>query len=199
MNFEDLGLWKEEEALIHLCLTEALNFLINTVEPTEVEDSITGKLHKLLLNARKRHRLRPIAVRQLAVYAEISDAKPEGLPDIGFLWDDSDHNQIEYHVECKRLSYVHTSQCKDYVGEGVLRYHQSLYGKDKPSGTMIGYVQSGDLSSILNKVNEYATKHRIGEIQLETWHTGGTSSLRHILFRPENFDLTHLWVDLRPQ
>lgn len=198
MGFFDLDLWKQEEIRIQTCIEEALINLLQEgeVKADEIEDSISGKLYHHLIRAKKKHRLVPNAKRQIAVYDENNEVTPIGYPDFGFVWNDTEYNQIEYHVECKRLSCTKKAHCKDYVKKGIKRYQDSLYSKNQFSGTMIGYIQEGDCEYILNNVNISAKEISISQLALiGDWKRKGVSKLDHKLSRPEQFSLFHYWAD----
>ncbi|MTJ08782.1 hypothetical protein [Anabaena sp. UHCC 0204] len=112
-----------------------------------------------------------------------------------------------YEIECKRLGKKDISGrsfVAEYVNKGILRFTTSThrYGQFTSSGAMIGYVQDMELQDILNEVNSFAVSASLPEILLspEGWKVE-TSILEHRLDRldvqPTQFDLRHLWLDMR--
>jgi hypothetical protein len=93
-------------------------------------------------------------------------AREHKIPD--FYWSYVDYLAPEpeavarqFVVECKRL----TAATRDwdyiaqYVDAGVQRFvtEEHGYGKETPSGAMIGYLQTIDIDDALNGVNTHAT------------------------------------------
>lgn len=205
MNFTDLGLWKEEEKKIHDCITTALDDLINSfvVNSNDDEDTISGKLDKFLHMAKKKYKLKQFIIkRQVAVYAQPDDAKPNGYPDFGVFWNDSECDQHEYHIECKRVNPKNTSSgwnfCSQYIRNGVERYRCQIYGRNYCSGTMIGYIQLGNLDELLYLVNQEAGNQRIAKLDFDgKWNINSWTKFCNKLDHVEDFVLNHYWADFR--
>lgn len=204
MIFEDLGLWKEEEEKIHKCVKTALvDFIVaNKVATSDNEDTISGELYPFVLKAKKKFKLSQFIVRrQIAVYAEPTDAKPNGYPDFGFFWNDAECDEHEYHIECKRLNLKKSKSgwnfCSEYVCNGVQRYCKEIYGRGSKSGIMIGYVQAGGLDDLLLTINSEALRQNIEILSLEEpWYPQGCTKLVHEL-NGKSFVLVHYWADFR--
>ena len=112
-----------------------------------------------------------------------------------------------YDIECKRVGNDISSSrnlSKEYVYKGVSRFIQRThcYGQYTDSGLMIGYVQDAELQVILSEVNKALKSASLPEILLSSmgWEVD-ISRLDHRLERLDidtnQFNLTHLWVDLR--
>jgi hypothetical protein len=108
-------------------------------------------------------------------------------------------------IECKRLglSVAGHSLSKAYVFEGIVRFcrQSHRYGVYSAWSVMIGYVQSSDHNSILQKVNTHAQNAGIPTLRCSdaNWQPI-TSCLEHTFGRPfpvTPFRLLHLWIDLR--
>ncbi|MCZ8494033.1 hypothetical protein [Priestia megaterium] len=199
MGFSDLGLWKDQELKIHTCIDGALEKLRAEVKIDEnaIEDFISGKLHRYLLNEKKRLKLRAVQiVRQFAIYEEVDSAKPIGYPDIAYCWDDFDSNQIEYHVECKRLKFKDGLFSSNYVNKGISRYQKSFYSNGHPSGTMIGYIQKGSEVELLDEVNSFIPDP-VSSLSLEyNSAERGISKYKQNFKTSTLFQLSHFWVNL---
>jgi hypothetical protein len=110
-------------------------------------------------------------------------------------------------VECKRLSRPSTAQWnynREYIENGIRRFdsltHQ--YGKEVPSGMMIGYVIGMEPEEIRQEVNGHQTKLLPQNPELEFDFAADSpyqteQRLRRRATVPETFKLIHIWVDLR--
>jgi hypothetical protein len=118
----------------------------------------------------------------------------------------AEEHEISLHVECKLLGYPTSKNWilnKNYVTDGIKRF-DSLpheYGKRAPSGLMIGYIVSMELTEIVAEVNSHQKKHIPYNPPLQFQFD------RQSLFResqnlnrrnvsPESFRLIHTWVSL---
>ncbi len=70
---------------------------------------------------------------------------------------------IYYAIECKRLD-EYSQKIQYYIEGGILRFVNADYSKNLPLAIMIGYVEKGDLSIIVNKINE-KLDHRPSDIK----------------------------------
>jgi hypothetical protein len=120
---------------------------------------------------------------------------------------------LDYHVECKRLGAPSSrtwNLSRNYVTMGICRFcdPRFKYGEGTVSGAMIGYAQSMSLGMICEEVNENLRSALPKDAQ-PIWFTetdfaeDGLAKVSQKLVRnqvePPNFDLRHLWVDLRPE
>ena len=78
----------------------------------------------------------------------------------------------QFVVECKRLttssrSWVYTEQ---YVRSGVMRFitDEHAYGKDAPSGAMVGDLQAIELDIALQEVNACAVREQLPTLCLSS-------------------------------
>ena len=118
-----------------------------------------------------------------------------------------EEHEISFHVECKRLGNPTSASWnlnENYVKNGIKRFdcktHQ--YGKRAPSGMMIGYIISKTPKEIETEVNRYQNKHLPGYKDIRfifdtiiLFQTHQEIVRRSV--SPEQFELIHLWVDLR--
>ena len=112
-----------------------------------------------------------------------------------------------YVVECKRLGLPCGTWKlnKNYVQHGICRFVEPEwgYGKSVSSSAMVGYVQSMEFEDILVEVNGQVRQKTLATISLsaEGWKERGVSRLEQSLTRvripPREFQLRHMWVDLR--
>jgi hypothetical protein len=119
----------------------------------------------------------------------------------------ADEQEIPLHVECKRLGSPTSPSWnlnKNYVINGIKRFDCSThqYGKRSPSGMMIGYIISMTPQEIEIEVNGYQKKH-LPNCPAITFTFDGTTpfqthqQIRRRSVKPAQFELIHLWVDLR--
>lgn len=119
----------------------------------------------------------------------------------------SDEYEIALHVECKLLGFP-TSKTwilnKNYVTNGIKRFDSRTYryGKRASSGLMIGYIISMELDQIVNEVNKFQKEELPGNPILRFQFNlpplfKETQQLHRNNVNPKNFQLIHLWIDLR--
>jgi len=115
--------------------------------------------------------------------------------------------EIALHVECKMLGLPTSEKWilnRNYVKNGINRFdsHSYEYGKHAPSGMMIGYIRSMTPEEIQTEVNEYQ-KNLLPNYPAftfifdkeKTFKTCQSFQRLHVI--PLQFELIHLWVDLR--
>lgn len=207
MPWKSFNLWADEERRIHQCLTEALQQLIGrrVVRRTDDEKTITGQLRPILRSACKSKKDKGwVPQFESSSFAKETDANPVGHPDIRFVGVDTKNNFYDYDIECKLVRVKRSGKnwdyCAHYVEDGVLRYQSSKYAQSiPPMGTMLGYVQEGDFSVLLDTVNGKAKQQGLSVIQLKgAVMTKGVTTLSQNLIRRHNqFKLYHLWADFR--
>lgn len=115
--------------------------------------------------------------------------------------------EIALHIECKLLGNP-TSKTwilnKNYVTNGILRFDNEIheYGKQAPSGIMIGYIVSMKPEQIVDEVNiwqqEQCPHNQALSFQFNTPPVfEEKQNLNRKNVEPKSFHLIHLWVDLR--
>ena len=119
----------------------------------------------------------------------------------------SEEHEIPFHVECKLLGFPTSSSWKlnkNYVTKGMKRFDcdSHEYGKRAPSGMMIGYVIDMEPEEVLEEVNRHKHQHlsyfpAICMAIDEATVLQNRQNLERKHVAPKEFDLTHLWVDLR--
>ena len=114
---------------------------------------------------------------------------------------------VGLHVECKKLgkpSSIRWKYNKQYVTDGIKRFdsEKHQYGMNVVSGMIIGYIVSMLPEDILKEVNESQRNFLKGYPALKfnfllrpVFSEQQKIVRKHII--PKNFQLLHLWVDLR--
>lgn len=207
MNWASLQLWSEdEEKRIHDCLVEALRQLIATqsITSTAGELKISGKLRPHLYRTKKKQKLAWTLQFETSSFEHEYSPKPYGHPDIRFSYNTPDHDQYDYDVECKLVRVKREGKawdyCQHYVVDGVKRFLTGKYAQSiPPRGAMIGYVQAGENSLLLDWVNRIHQNNQLEELMLHTPFAEGdvTRFLQKLDRASDICFLTHLWADLR--
>jgi hypothetical protein len=196
-------LWQRHRERYMKIFCRALNLLEIDDEQRKDEDIISEKLFPIL-----RHICRIDGKGAALPNWELPIHHNHKRPDftcalINVNADSDDMYEIPLHIECKRLGEKPSSTWnlnKNYVENGIKRYDDNEYdyGKNAPSGIMIGYIVSSRKMNILNEVNNYLPKE-IGPLKfvspekLEIYE----SKYQRKLTTPFDFTLHHIWVDLR--
>lgn len=221
-RISSLNSWGTLETLVLEVLILALKILSNEHKLPQGENKLNRKFFYCIRRANHRLLSNNRGIRSLPFYEaknqpdvddETRAKREDKVPDFQWSLHDAQESNPEksfkyYVVECKRLGLPSSSSWKfneNYVLNGVCRFviAEWGYGKSSPSGAMIAYVQSMDMSEILDEVNRAGKANNLSEIRLseEGWRNNGVSKLNHQLNRPEvpptPFNLTHLWLDLR--
>lgn len=69
-----------------------------------------------------------------------------------------DENQY-YTIECKRIN-KYAKYIKKYINEGINRFVIEKYSKNTYFSGMIGFVEDGNIKSIIKKLNKYLKQHK---------------------------------------
>jgi len=76
--------------------------------------------------------------------------------DHGFVTEALEHYTIEEDIyfafECKRLK--HKSKNSQYIEQGIKRYVENAYAGAMPFAGMIGFVEAGEIHTIVNDINQ---------------------------------------------
>ena len=138
-------------------------------------------------------------------------ASERKIPDL--YWGYIDHQEPDprrsarnFVIECKRLgspSHSGSSLNAKYVDDGVRRFVdiEWKYGKNVPTGAMIGYMESLTPEQILVDVNGCLETRYIPTLTLSSTLESSLSEMEHSFDRPfeiSPFRLLHLWIDLHP-
>ena len=207
MTWSSLNLWaKDEEPKIHSLIVEALTLLANSkaVNSEDEELTVSGKLRPILYKVKKERDLVWTLQPEASSFEGITDPKPWGHPDFRLSGITPEFDQYDYDIECKLVRVQRKGKnldyCQHYVTDGIKRYQVGKYAQSSPPmGTMIGYMQEGDIQTLLGVVDGIALRecstniHVKGPIVL-----GGVTQMSQKLVRAvDSFILYHMWVDLR--
>jgi hypothetical protein len=120
-----------------------------------------------------------------------------------------EEHEIPLHIECKLLGQPKPSSPswefnKNYVTNGIKRFDSKRheYGKRALSGLMIGYIISMEPRTILDEVNNCQRKELPDNPYIKfTFKKSKTfqsyQELKRKTVKPSDFNLIHIWVDLR--
>lgn len=120
-----------------------------------------------------------------------------------------EEHEIPLHIECKLLGQPKPSSLsrkfnEKYVTDGIKRFDSKSheYGKRALSGLMIGYIISMEPKTILDEVNNYQRKKLPDNPCIKfTFKKSKTfqsyQGLKRKTVKPSDFNLIHIWVDLR--
>jgi len=209
MTWTELKLWAEdEEPRIQRCIATALRKLIASqcIDANDGELVISGKLRKHLYKAEKEmlQEMTGYIMPETSVFASEDSPKPIGHPDFCFVTHTPDYERYEYHVECKLVRVKRRGKshdyCKYYVTDGIRRFQDGVYAQSEPPmGTIIGYVQEGNILSLLRTINCEVKAQYLNEINLRgnVNETDVTFLYQFLKRGSTQFELSHLWADLR--
>jgi hypothetical protein len=192
-----VDLWARHERRCLEVLTVALARL-SVPDPDETEDELNRRLYRCIAEAARAIERRdgielPVVVPEGRNPPLASDsqraAREFKRPD--FYWAYHDHDGEEparqLVVECKRLTraasrWIYTEQ---YVTAGITRFVtiDHGYGKEAPSGVMVGYLQSMDAETALAEVNDHLQTANLPHALAAHGHTGQLTQLEHLLQR----------------
>ncbi len=116
-------------------------------------------------------------------------------------------HEIAFHVECKLLGNPTSKSWiinENYIIRGIKRFDDKSheYGKQAPSGMMIGYIISMEPEQIIDEINSLQQKHLPTNPSLSFEFNNPPvfrekQNLKRKNIKPEKFCLIHLWADLR--
>ena len=118
---------------------------------------------------------------------------------------------MDFDIENKRLGrptsrkWVLTEQ---YVANGIVRFlsAEHRYGNGVSSGAMVGYIQDSEPVALLREVNGYIEtegRYAIPQLRFPPSRLGTEAvvntcqKMRRAMVQPHDFELHHIWVDLR--
>jgi len=207
MTWHTLNLWAEdEEKRLHHCIREALLKLIDSksIEPHDDELYISGKLRPFLYKVKKDMKLAWTLQPEASTFNKVDDPEPFGHPDVRFAGNTPDYDDYNYDIECKLVRVKRKGKsrnyCKLYVTDGIQRFQNRKYTQSlPPMGTMIGYVQEGEIFPLLDLVNKENVNQGLNELkfgclfrlcEIISW-------TQHLQRKMDDFVLYHMWADLR--
>lgn len=210
-------LWANREAKCLSILELALSMLREEKKLAESEIELNRQLYFCLIDASIKlfpdDDIAPImdANNQPDATDEANARRENKRPDFQWIYldryeRDPRRSSKQFVVECKRLGVALRTDWvfnRNYVDHGISRFCDPdwAYGKQAPSGAMLGYWQSMEGSEVLQEVNESCQLCSIPDLLLiGPWSQDGISKLKHEFQRPypvSPFKLHHLWIDLR--
>jgi len=209
-----INLWERHERRCMLMLRDAIAGLANGTAD-ERETDLNRRLYGAIIavqGADARRGLEQLSVvvpegRNPPVASDAQRAAREHkIPD--FYWSFVDYLAPapeavarQFVVECKRL----TASSKDwdymaqYIEAGVQRFVSEAhgYGKEAPSGAMVGYLQNMDVDAALSGVNTHAGANGLPSLAVRVRSADAPVELDHQLdrpFRDSPFLLMHFWT-----
>lgn len=213
-----VDLWARHCDRCLLLLREALNSL-DPGSPGESEREINRRFYRAINAAHQAAARRGEEPLSVITYEAPSAPAPSDIefqareykvPDFQWAYMDDlalDPNAGARHlaIECKRLGEPTKNWdfFEEYVTNGVNRFISTRwsYGKDTPTGVMIGYLQSVDAEGALVAVNAIAAEASIPTLALRE-NGAEPLELDHMLersFADTPFKLLHLWVSASPK
>ena len=131
------------------------------------------------------------------------------IPDFYWAYYDSlasnpDESYKQFVVECKRLTQPVAHYAREYMQSGIARFInvEHGYGKDVPSGAMVGYLQKVSIDDALAGVNGVVVAKLIPALAFRNRDGERGSVLAHRINRPipiSPFILTHVWSRIGPE
>lgn len=214
-------LWKRHESLYLDVFSWALRELSKKKFLPGNEDAISERLCVILTETCFNYsKCRGMEVQtpyweasiQPAALRDLKGGKTRKRPDftcklLNHFAESPEEHEISLHIECKRLGSNSSGSWnlnKNYVENGIQRFDSRLheYGKFAPSGMMIGYIINSTPEEIETEVNRFQEKQLPGWPGLHfnfsvltLFQTRQEITRRNV--KPVEFQLIHMWVDLR--
>ncbi len=223
-SLRSIGYWQKFENSILATFKLALEKLAQCEELPLKEDKVNRKLREYVFEAITELNLPDEESKWSVVYEasnqpsitdEERSKREDKRPDFQCaIFDRQEKETIRgqkfFVIECKRLGTPPSSSWvlnRNYITNGVQRFIKKewAYAADYSSGAMIGYLQTMTLETAHKEVGNYAKDYAVPKLELleKDWSLEKTNLLSHQLRRseviPENFKLTHLWIDIRKQ
>lgn len=155
------------------------------ITETAEEDDITQEWYgKILQRWETGNRAVTLKLHNIGPVHQYQDPtlrKPRGYkPTIDFCFRDWDTSNSYFGAECKNLYNNRTDKIKRYVTTGVKNYTSGRYGSQSSESSLIGYVLSGQISQIVNKLtSEIATTSPISNLSRELRYKDPQYSSHH--------------------
>jgi hypothetical protein len=131
------------------------NFFV--IDSSTEEDDITQELFaKILRIWDSRNRATVIALNDLLPHHQYADStmkkkKGKKSPTIDFCFKDWNSNSY-FGAEAKNLYEKKPDKIKRYIDTGINNYTSGRYGSQSSEGSVIGYVLSGSISTIIDEL-----------------------------------------------
>ena len=182
------------------CLKKDSDVYIN---PTTEEDDITlAWYQKIQLIWDSRNRATTICLNNLQPIHQYPDntmkkKKGKKAPTIDFCFKDWQTSNSYFGAECKNLYKNDKTKIKRYVETGVENFTSGRYGSESSENSIIGYILSGDIPTIVQAlITEISTTAPISNLLREMKYTEPQYKSIH-LQKLDNKDIVlhHLFFD----
>ena len=215
----DLPLWDRHEQRVLAALQTALRRLGNT-SPHGDENTLNLRLRDALRQVNKENQQagNVMSLEEMPIWEARNPPTPETegsasekkIPDLQWRYEDHQEPDARYServfvIECKRLGAPARGRRLnvEYADHGVRRFVEPewSYGKDVPTGAMVGYVESLTLEGIVADVNGALDRLEVPALTLPQAVGDSLTEMEHSFNRPfkiSPFRLVHLWIDIRP-
>lgn len=139
----------------------------NAITSTMDEDSITVEWYaKIYDRWTSENRASQVNIR-LIPYTQYPDdtlKKKKGkAPAIDFCFRAWNKTEGYFGAECKRLRADQAVLIQEYVDNGVKRYTEGKYGSKSTASAMVGYIQKGAISDIVDMLKPVMTSTNLEE------------------------------------
>lgn len=134
----------------------------NTIRVSSLEDEITQEWYiKVYTRWTMENRASRIALHIIPVNQYADDTMAQGkrkFPTIDFCFRAWQKEEGYFGVECKNLYKKNNSKIKRYIDTGVEHFITGYYCSKSSVSAMIGYVLSGDIPDIAQRLKEMMAK-----------------------------------------
>jgi hypothetical protein len=111
----------------------------------------------------------------------------------------------QFVIECKRLGHPTSPNWvlnENYIKNGIIRFisNEWRYGQGSRIGAMIGYVQSMEISDIIDDISNHVSKNNLSPFTSHSSSKGYLTEFNQLLnrtFEIQDFVLRHIWIDLK--
>lgn len=173
-----------------------------TIDISTDEDDITQKLfEKILAIWDSRNRATSIALNGLCPihqYADNTMKKRKGVkaPTIDFCFKDWSTDNSYFGAEAKNLYENQSEKIERYISTGIQNYIVGKYGSQSSEASMIGYVLSGTIPTIVTQLRTEITKKQPVDNLMRTTSIYPQYKSRHLrTLDNQEITLHHLFFD----
>lgn len=147
-----------------VCAAYAILYKNRIIKPKMSEDEITEELFKEIVIAWSKPNI-PKTVIPINQKIDKNNAKNIGRPPtIDFCFRDRWTKEAFFGFECKLLAESNNRLCDEYIKNGLYRFIEGKYCARGSAGSMIGYINSGNVATIVSEVRTRVNKERIMQV-----------------------------------
>ena len=189
-----MTLWQGDYDLI----SDPAILITATTEEDDITQEWFGKISQCWA---KKNRATIIGINNIGPVHQYQDAtlkKGRGhKPTIDFCFRDWDTSNSYFGAECKNLYDQRKDKIKRYVETGVKNYISGRYGSQSSEASIVGYVLSGKISTIVTElITGIATVKPVSNLSRELRFQDPQYYSRHIRLMDNNeITLHHLFFD----